>query len=296
MVEVVGTAPTSVMFITKFVYRHSWITNDININDINIFSNSIMKKKMLITGAAGFLGKLAYEYFKYEFEIIAADKNHSNLENFYKVDITNQIDVENIISKEKPDIIIHFASEIFDNISADLMYAFYGQNIDDWVSELENFLSFFNLQHLSLYQLTIEEGTKFFKDHKNGKIKLIDNDVAAEFYNISDKVLNDFKFKRYEVSNYAKKNFKCKHNLNYWNSENWIGIGPGAYGRLWSSVKNKSRIEYQNYKNPKTWLSKNLVKSKFEKITKLNTNVSDIDTLTMGLRLYEGLEISSGNF
>ena len=187
------------------------------------------------------------------------------------------------------------ASEIFDNISADLMYAFYGQNIDDWVSELESFLSFFNLQHLSLYQLTIEEGTKFFKDHKNGKIKLIDNDVAAEFYNISNKLLSDFKFTRYEVSNYAKKGFKCKHNLNYWNSENWIGVGPGAYGRLWSLCKNKSRIEYQNYKNPKTWLFKNLAQPEFEKITKLNSAISDIDTLTMGLRLYDGLKISKIN-
>ena len=187
------------------------------------------------------------------------------------------------------------ASEIFENISADLMYAFYGQNIDDWVSELESFLSFFNLQHLSLYQLTIEEGTKFFKDHKNGKIKLIDNDVAAEFYDISNKLLSDFKFTRYEVSNYAKKGFKCKHNLNYWNSENWIGIGPGAYGRLWSLSKNKSRIEYQNYKNPKTWLFKNLMQPEFEKITKLNSKVSDIDTLTMGLRLYDGIKISKIN-
>ena len=187
------------------------------------------------------------------------------------------------------------ASEIFDNISADLMYAFYGQNIDDWVSELESFLSFFNLQHLSLYQLTIEEGTKFFKDHKNGKIKLIDNDVAAEFYNISNKLLSDFKFTRYEVSNYAKKGFKCKHNLNYWNSENWIGVGPGAYGRLWSLCKNKSRIEYQNYKNPKTWLFKNLTQPEFEKITNLDSETTDIDTLTMGLRLYDGLKISKIN-
>ena len=187
------------------------------------------------------------------------------------------------------------ASEIFDNISADLMYAFYDQNIDDWVSELESFLSFFNLQHLSLYQLTIEEGTKFFKDHKNGKIKLTHDDIAAEFYNISNKLLSDFKFTRYEVSNYAKKGFKCKHNLNYWNSENWIGIGPGAYGRLWSLYKNKSRIEYQNYKNPKTWLFKNLTQPEFEKITKLNSEISDIDTLTMGLRLYDGLKISKIN-
>ena len=187
------------------------------------------------------------------------------------------------------------ASEIFDNISVDLMYAFYDQEIDDWISELENFLNFFNLQHLSLYQLTIEEGTRFFKDHKNGKIKLIENDVAAEFYDISNKLLNNYKFIKYEVSNYAKKGFKCKHNLNYWNSENWIGVGPGAYGRLWSLGENKSRIEYQNYKNPKTWLFKNLKQPEFEKITKLNSKVSDIDTLTMGLRLYDGIKISKIN-
>ena len=187
------------------------------------------------------------------------------------------------------------ASEIFENISVDLIYAFYGQEIHDWINELENFLNTFNLQHLSLYQLTIEEGTKFFKDYNNGIIKLIDNDKAAEFYNISNKVLNDFSLIKYEVSNYAKIGFKCKHNLNYWKSENWIGIGPGAYGRLWSLNKNKNRIEYQNYKNPKTWLSKNLLRPEFEKITKLNTSVSDIDTLTMGLRLYEGLDISKIN-
>ena len=187
------------------------------------------------------------------------------------------------------------ASEIFDNISVDLMYAFNGQKIDDWISELENFLNFFNLQHLSLYQLTIEEGTRFFKDHKNGKIKLIENDIAAKFYDISNKVLNNYKFIKYEVSNYAKKGFKCKHNLNYWNSENWIGVGPGAYGRLWSLGKNKSRIEYQNYKNPKTWLFKNLKQPEFEKITKLNSKVSDIDTLTMGLRLFDGIKVSKIN-
>ena len=187
------------------------------------------------------------------------------------------------------------ASEIFDNISVDLIYAFHGQKIRDWVYELEDFLNSYNLKHLSLYQLTIEEGTKFFKDHQNGIIEIIDNDKAAEFYHISDKVLNCYNFNRYEVSNYSKNGFKCKHNLNYWNSENWIGIGPGAHGRLWSSVKNKNRIEYQNFKNPKTWLSKNLFKAKFEKITNLNFNVTDIDTLTMGLRLHEGLKVSKLN-
>ena len=64
---------------------------------------------------------------------------------------------------------------------------------------------------------------------------------------------------------------------------------------MWSLGENKSRIEYQNYKNPKTWLFKNLKQPEFEKITKLNSKVSDIDTLTMGLRLYDGIKISKIN-
>ncbi len=188
------------------------------------------------------------------------------------------------------------ALNIYDNISVDLIYAFHGQKLIDWTNELKNFLDANNLQHLSLYQLTIEEGTKFFKDHRNGRIKVIENDLAAEFFEVSNELLSDYNFFKYEVSNYAKKGFKCKHNLNYWNSENWIGVGPGAYGRLWSSNANGSRIEYQNYKNPKTWLAKNLFQSEFEKITTLNRYVSDVDTLTMGLRLYDGINISKTNY
>ena len=189
------------------------------------------------------------------------------------------------------EIALKDAYNTFDNISVDLIYAFHGQKLNEWINELVSFLNRNNFQHLSLYQLTIEEGTKFYNDFKNNRIKVIDNDLAAKFFHKTNKILNDFEFINYEVSNYAKKGFRCKHNLNYWNSQNWIGIGPGAYGRLWSS-NNKNRIEYQNYRNPKTWVSKNLYKSEFEKITKLSSQISDTDTLTMGLRLYDGINIS----
>ena len=189
------------------------------------------------------------------------------------------------------EIALKDAYNTFDNISVDLIYAFHGQKLNEWINELVSFLNRNNFQHLSLYQLTIEEGTKFYNDFKNNRIKVIDNDLAAKFFHKTNKILNDFEFINYEVSNYAKKGFRCKHNLNYWNSQNWIGIGPGAYGRLWSS-NNKNRIEYQNYRNPKTWMSKNLYKSEFEKITKLSSQISDTDTLTMGLRLYDGINIS----
>ncbi len=187
-------------------------------------------------------------------------------------------------------ITVEYALKKFNNVSVDLIYAFHGQKLTDWTNELSIFLKNNDLQHISLYQLTIEEGTKFFKNHKKGLLNTIDNEYAADFYQISNEVLKEHKFINYEISNHAKRGFKCKHNLNYWKSENWMGIGPGAYGRLWSSKSNINRIEYQNYKNPKTWLSKNISQSSFEKTNCLDSHISDADTLIMGLRLNEGIE------
>ena len=187
-------------------------------------------------------------------------------------------------------VALEHATKTFNNVSVDLIYALHGQKILEWTNELEEFLENNNLQHLSLYQLTIEQGTKFFTDYKKGLLNVIDNDHAADFYKVSNEILKNHNFFKYEVSNYAKKGFECNHNLNYWKSENWIGIGPGAYGRIWSSKSNIKRVEYQNYKNPKTWLSKNFNKSQFEKTNFFDSTTSDIDTLTMGLRLYEGIE------
>ena len=160
----------------------------------------------------------------------------------------------------------------------------------DWANELKLFLKKNDLQHISLYQLTIEEGTKFFTDYKKGLLNIIDNDIAADFYQISNEVLSEHKFLHYEISNYAKKGFECKHNLNYWKSENCIGSGPGAYGRIWSSKPNINRVEYQNYKNPKTWISRNINQSNFEKTSFFKRDDTDTDTLIMGLRLNEGIE------
>ncbi len=185
---------------------------------------------------------------------------------------------------------VEHATKTFNNVSVDLIYAFYGQKLLLWANELEVFLNNSNLQHISLYQLTIEKGTRFFTDYRKGLLNVIDSDHAAEFYDESNEILVSHNFSKYEVSNYAKKGFDCKHNKNYWKSENWMGIGPGAYGRLWSAKQNINRAEYQNYKNPKTWLSKNINKSEFEKINFFSNTTSDIDTLTMGLRLCEGIE------
>ena len=186
---------------------------------------------------------------------------------------------------------IDLATNTFNNVSIDLIYALYEQNIDAWQNELESIVSKFNINHISAYQLTIERGTRFFKDFKKGLLKTVDNDLAAEFFTRTKTILSEHNFQRYEISNFAKDKFESKHNLNYWNSENWIGIGPGAYGRMWSTYEDNKRVEIKNYKNPKTWLTKNFQKSEFENIKMFNHYESDIDTLIMGLRLSKGIEI-----
>ena len=80
-------------------------------------------------------------------------------------------------------VAVEHAAKTFNNVSVDLIYALHGQKILEWTNELEEFLENNNLQHLSLYQLTIEKGTKFFTDYKKGLLNVIDNDHAADFYN-----------------------------------------------------------------------------------------------------------------
>ena len=190
-------------------------------------------------------------------------------------------------------IAIELAMKTFQNVSTDLIYGLAGQNIKEWEQELNSFLKKFNLNHLSVYQLTIEEGTKFYTDYKKGLLKTINEDLSADFYNLTNDILNNYKYNRYEVSNHSQKKFESKHNLNYWNSENWIGIGPGAYSRLWSSNQKNKRFEIENYKSPKSWLSKNFLKAKFNQVKFIDNCETNKDLLIMGLRLTKGIKINS---
>lgn len=189
-------------------------------------------------------------------------------------------------------IAIELAMKTFQNVSTDLIYGLAGQNIKEWEQELNSFLKKFNLNHLSVYQLTIEEGTKFYTDYKKGLLKTINEDLSADFYNLTNDILNNYKYNRYEVSNHSQKKFESKHNLNYWNSENWIGIGPGAYSRLWSSNQKNKRFEIENYKSPKSWLSKNFLNAKFNQVRFIDNCETNKDLLIMGLRLTKGIKIN----
>ncbi len=104
-------------------------------------------------------------------------------------------------------------------------------------------------------------------------------------------ILENHNFKQYEISNFAKTNYKSKHNQLYWNSENWFGIGPGAVSRFWNNKND--RIEIQNFKKPQTWIQRVLKnKNKFKEFIKIESDISDKEILIMGLRLVDGININ----
>ena len=183
---------------------------------------------------------------------------------------------------------IETAQKLFNNYSIDLIYARPEQKIDDWLKELKEAITL-SPYHISLYQLIIEEGTVFYK--KN--IKTLEESKSAEMYNITKDFLNDNNINMYEVSNYSKKGYECRHNINYWKSQEWIGIGAGAHGRLCSNlyIKDyKERYEIKNYNSVDKWQEAVLNNGfGYEEKNKLTRQEFIEELLLMGLRMKNGI-------
>jgi oxygen-independent coproporphyrinogen-3 oxidase len=126
---------------------------------------------------------------------------------------------------------IALAKEYFPRFSFDLIYARPSQTLAAWQDELAEALSY-GTTHLSLYQLTIEEGTKFAALHRQGAFVLPDADLAAALYTATGSALGAAGLLPYEVSNYAAPGQESRHNLTYWRYGDYVGVGPGAHGRL----------------------------------------------------------------
>ena len=118
----------------------------------------------------------------------------------------------------------------FDSVSIDLIYAFPDQNAKAWRTMLGEALSL-GLGHISLYQLTIEPGTIFHTRQRKGEIMALDDDRAADLYEITQEMTTAAGLPAYEISNHATVGQECRHNLTYWQAADWIGVGPGAHGR-----------------------------------------------------------------
>src|SRR5216110_3169814 len=126
---------------------------------------------------------------------------------------------------------VAIARSAFDRYSFDLIYARPDQTPQMWADELKLAISE-AAEHLSLYQLTIEEGTPFFGLHAAGKLQTPDEATARALYDVTQDVCFIQRLPAYEISNHARSGAECKHNLVYWRGEEYAGVGPGAHGRL----------------------------------------------------------------
>lgn len=176
------------------------------------------------------------------------------------------------------------ARSAFDRVSFDLMYGRQNQSLTQWESELRTALAL-DLDHVSLYQLTVEHGTAFGDRYKRGKLLgLPDDDLSADMYSLTQEVCSEFKMPRYEVSNHARDGAESRHNLIYWRYGDYVGIGPGAHGRL---TIGGTRAATEQKRMPNTWLTG----AHRETSEALTGTDQAIEFLMMGLRLSEGIDL-----
>jgi putative oxygen-independent coproporphyrinogen III oxidase len=182
---------------------------------------------------------------------------------------------------------VKIARRAFERYSFDLIYARPDQTPTMWADELKLAIAE-AAEHLSLYQLTIEEGTPFFGLHAAGKLKTPDEATARALYDVTQEVCAQHGLPAYEISNHARQGAECRHNLVYWRGEEYAGIGPGAHGRLdIGGVRHAIATE----KRPESWLMR--VEAMGDGIVTddpLNSEERADEFLLMGLRLAEGID------
>ena len=184
---------------------------------------------------------------------------------------------------------VRLALEIFPRASFDLIYARPEQTLSNWREELEEALAF-GTEHLSLYQLTIEQGTAFATLARQGKLVLPEEDVAAEFYELTQELCAVSGLPAYEVSNHARTGAESRHNLIYWRYGDYAGVGPGAHGRL--TLGNR-RIATEAERLPERWLAAVEAKGSSIVTTDIPSPDAAREHLLMGLRLSEGIELAA---
>jgi putative oxygen-independent coproporphyrinogen III oxidase len=182
---------------------------------------------------------------------------------------------------------VAIARGAFDRSSFDLIYARPNQTPAMWADELKLAISE-AVEHLSLYQLTIEEGTPFFGLHAAGKLKTPNEATARALYDVTQEVCDRHGLSAYEISNHARAGAECRHNLVYWRGEEYAGIGPGAHGRI---DIDGARHATATEKRPETWLMR-VEATGHGLVTDdcLNSEERADEFLLMGLRLAEGID------
>ncbi|MCC5420654.1 radical SAM family heme chaperone HemW [Clostridium perfringens] len=171
----------------------------------------------------------------------------------------------------------------FNNINVDLMFGLPNQRLNEWEETLREIISL-EPAHISAYSLIIEEGTAFYNLYENDKLKLPTEEEERKMYHLAKKILEENGFNQYEISNYAKEGKECRHNLAYWNMDNWIGVGSAAASYInGKRIKNISSVEeYINSINEKG--------EAVEEIINNSKNDNMEEFMFMGLRKINGID------
>ncbi|WP_039018417.1 radical SAM family heme chaperone HemW [Halocynthiibacter namhaensis] len=184
---------------------------------------------------------------------------------------------------------LDIARETFSRVSFDLIYARQDQTLSAWQSELKQALDL-EPDHLSLYQLTIEDGTAFGDRFAKGGLRgLPSEDLSADMYFATQEICDHKGLPAYEVSNHARPGAESRHNMIYWNYGDYAGIGPGAHGRL---TLNGEKYATETHLMPKSWLSSVSQNQTGESLReKISLQDQYVERLLMGLRLSDGVEL-----
>ncbi len=186
---------------------------------------------------------------------------------------------------------VALAARIFPRFSFDLIYARPGQTPAAWKDELARALVYAG-DHLSLYQLTIEEGTGFYGSVARGEFAPPDSDHAAALYEITQEMTQERGLPAYEISNHARPGRESRHNLTYWRYGDYLGIGPGAHGRI--AGANGTKTAFRQIREPEAWLTQ-VERHGFGtcETEDLAPATRAAEMLMMGLRLCEGVDAQS---
>lgn len=181
---------------------------------------------------------------------------------------------------------LEVAQKHFERVSFDLIYALPDQTPDQWAAQLERALGFGN-SHLSLYQLTIEPGTRFATDVRRGVFNPLDDDAAADLFALTQDMTGAAGLPAYETSNHARPGQESRHNLTYWRYQDYCGIGPGAHGR-------RGGMATVRHKKPENFLAAVGAKAHgIHEARLLTRSEQATEALLMGLRLGEGVDLDA---
>lgn len=181
---------------------------------------------------------------------------------------------------------LDIAQRHFGRVTFDLIYARPGQSEAQWRSELARALAF-GTGHLSLYQLTIEPGTRFATLVRENRFTPLDDDAAADLFALTREMTDAARLPAYEISNHARPGEESRHNLTYWRYQDYCGIGPGAHGR-------RGGVATVRHRKPENWLS--AIERQGDGIAEarvLPAGEQAAEAMLMGLRLREGVDLAA---